>query len=105
MQGIKEYLLGVIGAAILCCIVTQFAGKEGILGTTLKLLTGVFMLIVLVAPVTDIRIRPMNIFSDITADADQITSTAAMRSISSGGQPWRVETVTERETRGEMASI
>ena len=77
MQSIKEYLLGVIGAAILCCIVTQFAGKEGILRITLKLLTGVFMLIVLVAPVTDIRIRPMNIFSDITADADQITSTAA----------------------------
>ena len=26
-----------------------------------------------------------------------------MRSISSGGQPWRVETVTDRDTRGEMA--
>ena len=25
-----------------------------------------------------------------------------MRSISSGGQPWRVERVTLRETRGEM---
>ena len=28
-----------------------------------------------------------------------------MRSISSGGQPWRVETVTLRDTRGEMASM
>ena len=28
-----------------------------------------------------------------------------MRSISSGGQPWRVETVTLRDTRGEMALI
>ena len=28
-----------------------------------------------------------------------------MRSISSGGHPWSVETVTERLTRGEMPSM
>jgi hypothetical protein len=28
----------------------------------------------------------------------------AMRSISAGGQPWSVDSVTERETHGEMES-
>jgi hypothetical protein len=77
MEGIKEYLLGVIGAALLCSIVSQIAGKERFLGTTVKLITGAFMLIVLVAPITDIQIQPAKLFSDISLDADRITSAAA----------------------------
>lgn len=77
MEGIKEYLLGVIGAAILCSIVSQISGKESFLGTTVKLITGAFMLIVLVAPITDIQIHPAKLFSDISLDADKITSAAA----------------------------
>lgn len=77
MESIKEYLLGVIGAAILCSIVSQIAGKESFLGTTVKLITGAFMLIVLIAPITDIRIQPEKLFSDISLDADKITSAAA----------------------------
>lgn len=76
MESIKEYLLGVIGAAILCSILVQITGEKSFLGTTVKLICGVFMLIVLVAPVTDIQIQPLKLFSDISLDADQITSAA-----------------------------
>ena len=77
MDGIKEYLFGVIAEAILCAIVSQIAGKDSFLGTAVKLITGVFMLLALVSPVMDIRLNPMDIFSDITLQADYITSSAA----------------------------
>ncbi len=77
MEAIKEYLLGVIAAAILCAIVSQLAGKESFLGAAMKLICGVFMLLALISPVMNVRIKPANIFSDISLQADRITSAAA----------------------------
>ena len=77
MQGIKEYLLGVIAAAILCAIVTQLVSKESLPGAAMKLICGVFMLLALVSPVTQIRIRPSHIFSDLSLQADLITTAAS----------------------------
>ena len=77
MEGIKEYLLAVIAAAILCSVVTQLVGRESFLGTAIKLITGVFMLIVLISPITGLRIQPEKIFSDISLDAEAITTDAA----------------------------
>ena len=77
MDGIKEYLIGVITAAILCTIVSQLAGKGSFLGAAIKLITGVFMLLALVSPITKIRFKPANLFSDISFQADQITASAS----------------------------
>lgn len=78
MQSIKEYLLGVVAAAMLCAIVSQLAGKENFHGTAIKLICGVFMLLALVSPITKLNIHlPSEIFSDISQQADQITSAAA----------------------------
>lgn len=76
MQGVKEYLIGVIAAAIVCAIISQMIGKGSFLSAALKLATGVFMLIALVAPALNLRIRPTKIFSDISVQAEQITSSA-----------------------------
>ncbi|MBQ8768069.1 MAG: hypothetical protein IJZ15_00225 [Oscillospiraceae bacterium] len=78
MQGIKEYLFGVIAAAILCAIVSQLVGKDGLLSAAVKLITGIFMLLTLVSPVLNLKISaPGEIFSDISLQADQITSSAS----------------------------
>ena len=77
MQGIKEYLLGVIAAAILCAIVTQLVSKESLPGAAMKLICGVFMLLALVSPVTQIRVWPSHIFSDLSLQADLITTAAS----------------------------
>jgi len=77
MSSIREYLLGIVAAAILCAIVSQLAGRDGFLGSAVKLITGVFMLIALVSPVMKLRIRmPSEIFTDISQQADQITTSA-----------------------------
>lgn len=77
MEGIKEYVLGVIAAASLCAIVSQLSGKDSFLGAVIKLITGVFMLLALASPIMNIRFKPNNTFSNLTLQADEITSTAA----------------------------
>lgn len=76
MEGIKDYLIGVIAAAIVCAIVSQMAGKDTFLAAALKLITGVFMLIALTAPALNLRIKPISLFADISQQAEQITSSA-----------------------------
>ena len=78
MASIKAYLFGVIAAAILCAVVSQLAGKESFLGSAMKLITGIFMLIVLISPVMDFNIKsPAELLGDISFQAEQITSAAA----------------------------
>lgn len=77
MESIREYLLGIVAAAILCTTVSQLAGKENFLGSAIKLITGVFMLLVLVSPMMKLKLRmPSEIFADISHQADRITSSA-----------------------------
>lgn len=81
MSAIKEYLVGVITAAILCAIVSQLAGTKGFLGKTMKLITGVFMLLALIAPVANLKIHsPGQYFTDMSLQADHITMSAAAES-------------------------
>ena len=77
MEGIREYLLGVIAAAILCSVISQFAAKDGLLSAGIKLICGVFMVVALVSPIIKIRIDPTRIFSDVSLEANGITETAA----------------------------
>lgn len=50
MAEIREYLIGVTVAAILCGIVTALSGEKGFLGSAMKLLTGLLMALALVSP-------------------------------------------------------
>lgn len=50
------YLIQVIAAGILCCIVRQLLGNKGAVANAVKLLSGVFMALVIVAPILNIRI-------------------------------------------------
>jgi hypothetical protein len=77
MEGIKEYLLGVISAAILCAIVSQIPGKGSFANAAIKLIAGVFMLLALASPIIHIRLKPADILTDISAQANQITASAA----------------------------
>ncbi len=77
MEGIREYLFGVIAAAILCAIVTQLSGRDSLVKTPIKLISGVFLILVLVCPIFQSRI-PTNItFSGVSQEAEQITAAAA----------------------------
>ncbi len=50
MHWIKEYLLCVTAAAILCAIIKAIIGNKGTLSTMVKLLTGLFLAITAISP-------------------------------------------------------
>lgn len=77
MEGIREYLFGVIAAGVMCAIVSQLCGKDSLFGIAVKLIAGIFMLLALVSPLTNIRLQRVNILTDISQQAEQITQTSA----------------------------
>ncbi|MBE6959147.1 MAG: hypothetical protein E7448_00265 [Ruminococcaceae bacterium] len=71
---ITKYLLGVVGAALLCGIVTYLLGQKGALGTTVKLLAGIYMTLTIFAPLGQMRLHELTQWKvQITTEADQIT--------------------------------
>ena len=70
MDTVRSYLLQITAAAIISGIVTGILGKKGMLGTTLKLLAGVFMALSVVSPWVDLRLDSFEPFMDgISFDA------------------------------------
>ena len=77
MGAIREYLLGVVGAALICTVITALAGKSGTLSAMIKILTGVFMTLTLVSPLMRIQIPETDaVFDDFTLQAEMITENA-----------------------------
>lgn len=56
MDEIRQYLLSLIAAAVMCGVVHGIFGNKGTYGSLLRLLTGIVMLITLLAPISRIRI-------------------------------------------------
>lgn len=50
MDALREYLIGVIAAALLCGIVTSLIDTKGALGFSIKLIAGLLMLLSVVRP-------------------------------------------------------
>ncbi len=70
MDGIRTYLLQITAAAMLCGIVTGILGKKGMLGTTVKLLSGIFMALAVVSPWLNLRLDSLQSFmGSISFDA------------------------------------
>ncbi len=71
MDWLRDYLLKMICAALLCGMLTGLIGKKGALGTTVKLLTGVFMVMTIVSPWIHMRIQGLSdFFQDVSYNAD-----------------------------------
>lgn len=74
MESIRDYLLGITAAALLCSILTRLLGSKGTLGTAVKLLSGVFMALTVVGPLVNIRIDALG---DLTQGISYDASAAA----------------------------
>ena len=73
MAEIREYLIGVTAAAILCGIVTTMSEEKGFLGSAMKLLTGLLMALALVSPWVNIPLDDLFGWTDsIQSDAGAI---------------------------------
>lgn len=70
MESIRNYLLGITAAALVCSILTRLLGSKGLLGTAVKLLAGIFMALTVVSPWVNIRLTSLGDFTQgISYDA------------------------------------
>ena len=73
MESIRDYLLGITAAALVCGTVTALAGKKGTIGAIIKAMCGVFMTLTVVNPWTSLRLDPVSGFSDsILREAEEL---------------------------------
>lgn len=70
MAGVREYILSVTAAAILCACVRSIVGEKGG-GQVLKLVCGLFLAFTAVRPIAHIEIQDFAVFTaDIQSQAD-----------------------------------
>ena len=65
MESIREYLLSVTAAALLCAIVSSLTGEKGSQAGTVKLICGLFLCITVIRPLAQLHISD---YSDFTRD-------------------------------------
>lgn len=71
MDWIREYLLRLICTALLCGIANGLLGKRGTLGTSVKLITGIMMVLTFASPWMNLQISDTSeFFGGISTDAD-----------------------------------
>lgn len=74
MDGIREYLIGVVAAALLCGIITTLTGTKGMVGVAVKLVSGLLMLLAVIRPWVSISFDDLFGWAeDINADGTSFT--------------------------------
>lgn len=69
IESIRNYLLSVVAAAVICGIVKRLLGDKGTQGAVAKLLTGIFLALTVVSPLAKVEIgRLADTAEDYRAD-------------------------------------
>lgn len=71
----KEYLTGIIAAAMICAIVVRFAGNKGTGGVLIKLIAGLFLAFTIIVPIAGVDLRDL---VDFTVDFSEEGKLAAL---------------------------
>ncbi len=70
MESVREYLVGVTCAALLCGILCSLSDEKQTGGAVVRLLCGVFLCLTLVSPLSRVRLRELDISRwDLTGEA------------------------------------
>ncbi len=56
MHGVREYLLSVTSAAVICAIAKHIVGDKGSVGKIISVVTGLFLCVTLISPVIHVRL-------------------------------------------------
>lgn len=82
MDGIREYLIGVVAAALLCGTITTLTGTKGTVGVAVKLVSGLLMLLAVIRPWTSISLDGLLGWAeDITADGTGFAASGEMMAV------------------------
>ncbi len=75
MEALREYLLRMCAAGVLCALVSGLLGKKGMIGAATKLLTGMLMLVTLLSPLVKLPLTSLDsVLTDITQEADSVAA-------------------------------
>lgn len=73
MEFVKQYILGLLAAAIFCAIINSIFSAKGSNSAVLKLICGIFMTITLVSPVLKLEFLDFTEYIDrISYDAEEV---------------------------------
>ena len=64
MEGVREYLLSVTSAALLCGILSALAGEKGSLSGLNRMISGLFLSFLVIAPLADVQIRDLSFLGE-----------------------------------------
>lgn len=71
MEDIRNYILSVICAAIICSVIHSLTGSKSAQSAIIRLLTGIFMSITLISPIINIKLSDYTDYiAEFRADAD-----------------------------------
>lgn len=70
MEGIREYLIQVTAAALICGIINTIVGKKGSVAATVRVMTVILMTVTMASPLVKLRISGVSDFlQDIRSDS------------------------------------
>jgi len=73
VESIRQYLLTVISAALLCGIINGIIGKNGAYGTIVKLVSSLMLVLTVISPWTKIKLEDFSQYADgLMLEADAI---------------------------------
>ena len=74
MENIRQYLLSVISAALLCGIINGIIGKNDAYGTIVKFVSSLVLVLTVISPWTKIKLEDLSLYTeDLMQDAERIT--------------------------------
>lgn len=75
MESIRQYIIGVVAAALLCGIVTSLVHEKTALGASMKFIAGLLMVLAVMQPWTAISLDLLSDWTDvISADGKEFVS-------------------------------
>lgn len=78
MEGIREYLVSVTAAALLCGIIRSLAGEKGGSGGLLRLICGIFLALTVIRPLKELDLSNIPILpADLMAEAQSVSAQGA----------------------------
>ena len=79
MDGIREYLIGVVAAALVCGIVTALINGKTAIGLSVKLIAGLLMVLAVIRPIMSISLDGLLAWTDdIRGDGMDYVSTGEL---------------------------
>ena len=78
MEGIREYLVSVTAAALLCGIIRSLAGEMSGSGGLLVLICGIFLALTVIRPLKELDLKDISILpADLMAEAQSVSAQGA----------------------------